>query len=121
MNTPVDYYSITISYNSNNIFDSSLINVPFDVDNGTVTVLKPTPGDVNRDGNINMKDLVLIQQLINHWDVHIDERAADVNDDGEINMPNLLSISFLSVFDSLSKALINFSFRCNLKNQSSVV
>ena len=90
LNTPVDYYSITISYNSNNIFDSSLINVPFDVDNGTVTVLKPTPGDVNRDGNINMKDLVLIQQLINHWNVHIDERAADVNDDGEINMKDLV-------------------------------
>ena len=90
LNTPVDYYSITISYNSNNIFDSSLINVPFDVDNGTVTVLKPTPGDVNRDGNINMKDLVLIQQLINHWNAHIDERAADVNDDGEINMKDLV-------------------------------
>ena len=90
MSTPIDDYPITISYNANNIFDSSLINVPFDIGNGTVTVLKPTPGDVNRDGNINMKDLVLIQQFINHWDVSIVESAADVNDDGEINMKDLV-------------------------------
>ena len=55
-----------------------------------VEVLKPTPGDVNRDGAINMKDLVLIQQLINHWDVDIVERAADVNDDGDIDMIDLV-------------------------------
>ena len=90
LSTPIDDYPITISYNANNIFDSSLINVPFDIGNGTVTVLKPTPGDVNRDGNINMKDLVLIQQFINHWDVSIVESAADVNDDGEINMKDLV-------------------------------
>ena len=49
LSTPVDDYPITISYNANNIFDSSLINVPFDIENGVVTALKPTPGDVNRD------------------------------------------------------------------------
>ena len=90
LSTPVDDYPITISYNANNIFDSSLINVPFDIENGVVTALKPTPGDVNRDGNINMKDLVLIQQFINHWEVNIVESAADVNDDGEINMKDLV-------------------------------
>ena len=37
-----------------------------------------------------MKDLVLIQQLINRWDVQIVESAADVNDDGEINMKDLV-------------------------------
>ena len=37
------------------------------------------------------------------------------------HIPYLLLISFLSVLDSLPKALINFSFCCNLKNQSSVV
>lgn len=36
------------------------------------------------------KDLVLIQQLINRWDVQIVESAADVTDDGEINMKDLV-------------------------------
>ena len=90
LNTPVQDYPITVTYKPNNVFDSALINVPLDIDNGTVEVLKPTPGDVNRDGAINMKDLVLIQQLINHWDVDIVERAADVNDDGDIDMKDLV-------------------------------
>ena len=90
LDTPVDEYPIYISYNANNVFDSELVNVPLVIDEGIVNVLKPTPGDVNRDGNINMKDLVLIQQFINHWEVNIVESAADVNDDGEINMKDLV-------------------------------
>lgn len=43
--------------------------MPFDVDNGTVMVLKPIPVDVNDDGEINMKDLVLLQRYINGWEV----------------------------------------------------
>ncbi|MDD6708541.1 MAG: leucine-rich repeat protein [Ruminococcus sp.] len=83
-------YTVRVTYKADNIVDSTLDNIPFDIENGTVTVNKPTPGDVNRDGAINMKDLVLIQQLINNWNVHIVERAADVNDDGDINMKDLV-------------------------------
>ena len=90
IDVPLADYPITVTYNAENVFDSAFVNVPLDIDNSTVSVLKPTPGDVNRDGNINMKDLVLIQQLINRWDVQIVESAADVNDDGEINMKDLV-------------------------------
>ena len=95
VNTPIQDYPITVTYRPNNVIDESFISVPFDIDNGTIKVekLKPadsTPGDVNRDGKINMKDLVLIQQHINQWDVDIDESAADVYDDGEIDMKDLV-------------------------------
>ena len=90
IDVPLADYPITVTYNAENVFDSAFVNVPLDIENGTVSVLKPTPGDVNRDGNINMKDLVLIQQLINRWDVQIVESAADVTDDGEINMKDLV-------------------------------
>ena len=90
IDVPLADYPITVTYNAENVFDSAFVNVPLDIDNSTVSVLKPTPGDVNRDGNINMKDLVLIQQLINRWDVQIVESAADVTDDGEINMKDLV-------------------------------
>ncbi len=46
-------------------------------------------GDVNGDGDINNRDLALLQQYINGWDVEIDEVAADVNDDSDINNRDL--------------------------------
>ncbi len=44
-----------------------------------------TPGDVNEDETINNKDLALIMQNINGWDVEINTDAADVVRDGKIN------------------------------------
>ena len=46
-------------------------------------------GDINGDGDVNNRDLALLQQFINGWDVEIDEVAADVNDDGDINNRDL--------------------------------
>lgn len=42
-------------------------------------------GDVNADGKINNKDLGLLMQYLNNWDVTISESEADVNNDGKIN------------------------------------
>lgn len=42
-------------------------------------------GDVNDDGRINNKDLVLLQRYLNGWDFEINCNAADVNDDGLLN------------------------------------
>ena len=48
----------------------------------------PTPpvvrGDANGDGTVNNRDVALLQQYINGWDVTVDE-AADANGDGEVN------------------------------------
>ena len=42
-------------------------------------------GDANGDGSINNRDVALLQQYINKWDVELDEVAADANGDGAIN------------------------------------
>ncbi len=42
-------------------------------------------GDINDDGAINNKDLGLLMQYINGWNVTVNEDAADVNADGAIN------------------------------------
>lgn len=48
-----------------------------------------TPGDLNGDGKINVRDLGVLQQFINGWDVPINTAAADVNGDGKTNVRDL--------------------------------
>ena len=46
-------------------------------------------GDLNGDGSINNRDMALLQQYINKWDVTLDVDAMDVNDDGAVNNRDL--------------------------------
>ncbi len=46
-------------------------------------------GDINNDGKVNNKDLGLLQQHLNEWDVEVNTTAADVNDDSKINNKDL--------------------------------
>ena len=46
-------------------------------------------GDANGDGVINNRDLALMQQYINRWEVSVDEEACDVNADGTVNNRDL--------------------------------
>ena len=46
-------------------------------------------GDVNEDGNVNNRDLAMLQQHLNGWDVTIHTVAADVNEDGNVNNRDL--------------------------------
>lgn len=50
-----------------------------------------TPGDVNDDGSINMKDVLLIRQSLVGI-AEVDNGVADVNGDGEVNMKDVLMI-----------------------------
>ena len=52
-------------------------------------VATATPGDANGDGAVNNRDLALMQQYINKWDVTINTDAADVNKDGAVNNRDL--------------------------------
>lgn len=42
-------------------------------------------GDINDDGSINNKDLGLLMQYLNNWDVEVNKDAADVNCDNTVN------------------------------------
>ena len=44
------------------------------------------PGDLNDDGEVNVRDYGLLQQYLNDWDVTINLAAADVNGDDEVNV-----------------------------------
>ena len=46
-------------------------------------------GDVNGDGRINNRDLGLLQQYLNDWDVTVDVVSADVTADNRVNNRDL--------------------------------
>ena len=46
-------------------------------------------GDGNGDGKINVRDLGLLQQKLNGWDVTIADGAMDLNGDGKVNIRDL--------------------------------
>ncbi len=80
---------ISVSYDPNDVFDMSLNNVKFECIPGTVTIENITYGDINSDGKINIRDLGLLQNYLNKWDVTANLKAADVNADGNVNMRDL--------------------------------
>lgn len=93
-------YEISLTYEENNVFNSAYNNIVFDIDNGGITVCDSVPGDVNRDTIVNMKDLVLLQQYLNDWNVSINEAAANVNGDATINMKDLVLLQqYLNEWD----------------------
>ncbi len=48
-----------------------------------------TPGDANGDGKVNNRDLGLLQQYLNDWNVEVILEAADLNGDGKVNNRDL--------------------------------
>ncbi len=50
------------------------------------------PGDLNGDGNLNNRDLALMQKHLNEWDVVVVEAALDVNGDGKVNNRDLAAL-----------------------------
>ena len=55
-----------------------------------VKIASAIPGDVNGDGVINLKDLVLLQRFLNKWDVKIDLFGADCDGSGKINLKDFV-------------------------------
>ena len=77
----VTYTDGIVKFLSREIVDS----IPDDVD--MITPL--SSGDADGDGKVNVRDLGLIQQHLNSWNVAIHESACDVNNDGKINVRDL--------------------------------
>jgi len=85
-------YPITVTYDFDDIFNLSGDSVNFDIENGMIIINEFLSGDVNNDGKINMRDVVLLQQVINGWNVKYNKDAADFNNDGKINMRDIVAL-----------------------------
>ena len=96
----VDMIEITVSYDQEDVFDSEFDSVVFETNSGFITVIDVEIGDVNGDGKINNKDLGLLMQYLNSWDVELYLDAADVNGDGKVNNKDLgLLMQYLNSWD----------------------
>lgn len=88
-----DAYNIQIVSNRGDFLDKYLNEYVLSAQS-TVTAVDYTPGDVNDDGAINMRDIVEISRYIvdgcqydpNGYAVRVNENAANVNGDSSINM-----------------------------------
>jgi len=84
-------YAISASIRS--VYDQDLNDVNVIIENGTVEVTDFMFGDVNDDGLVEIKDIVLLRRYITGgYGVTINERAADVNHDGNIMVSDLVLI-----------------------------
>ena len=72
-------------------YDNNLNYVEATTESGSITALDFTPGDLNGDGKINIKDVVLIRRyIIGDYDTKINENASNVDDDGKVNSADVI-------------------------------
>ena len=61
--------TITITYDPEDVYDENYDNVAFAVEEGIISIIEYIPGDVNGDGTVNNKDMGILRQYLNGWDV----------------------------------------------------
>lgn len=85
---------ISISYDADNVFDSSFNNINFGTSSGRITVNKPISGDVNKDGSVTIQDATVLQQYLANIVNFDDEQlsVADTNGDGNISIADATQI-----------------------------
>ena len=52
-----------------------------------------TPGDINGDGEVNIKDLICLAQYHAHWDLIVIAEALDPNGDGVLNVKDVIHLA----------------------------
>lgn len=77
--------TISVTYDAEDIYDADESNVNFFCDDGVITFIDYTPGDINGDGVVNTKDTTRLMRYLADWDVEVNEAALDVNGDGVVN------------------------------------
>lgn len=88
-----DEYNITMSYNDGDILDANLNSLDVELVNGSVGVVDFLPGDLDGDGLINTKDIVLLRRdIAGGYDITVNSDAGDVNNDGKKNTKDIILV-----------------------------
>ena len=86
------YADIVISFDEDDIFDTSETNVESEAESGKISFASHTPGDVTGDGSVNNKDLTRLMKYIAGENVEFVEDALDINGDGVVNNKDLMRL-----------------------------
>ena len=78
--------TISLTYDLVDVYNTVWESVYFYPISGTVQLMAVEIGDVNDDGQINTRDLGLLQRYLNGWDVEIALDACDIDANGKINV-----------------------------------
>ena len=89
----VGHYDITLEYDPDDVFNNENQNIEFMAVSGGVDVDAYVPGDLDGNGKVQTKDLILLKRFIAGWNVTCNELAADVNRDGKTNMKDVVLLS----------------------------
>ena len=89
-------YSININNDTTMFTNSKLEDIKYSYEAGNITVSDVKMGDINKDGVINGKDVVLLRQYVAGWPTAVLDSsqmaAADVTGDGVINGKDIVKI-----------------------------
>jgi len=89
-NAEVGAVPVTITYDQSSTFDFDLNDAEFDLVSGSVEITNNVPGDANKDGSIDLKDVVLIRRWIaGGFNAVICEANADVNGDNVVDLKDV--------------------------------
>lgn len=85
---------VTLTVDEDSTYDVDLQNAACAVTNGAVTVTTRIAGDVNGNGSVDLKDVVVLRRfLAGGWNVTIDADNADVDGDGLVTLKDSTRIS----------------------------
>lgn len=86
-------YSINMSYKKGDILDADLNSVDVKLVNGSVGVVDFLPGDLDGDGIVNTKDIVLLRRdIAGGYDQKVNSAAGDVDNNGERNTRDIILV-----------------------------
>lgn len=88
--------SVAIDKENGGICNRFEEDVDFDIVSGKINILKTphTPGDINGDKLVNLKDLVILAQYVAEWKgLTIKESALDVNGDNDVTLSDVTHLA----------------------------
>lgn len=91
---------VKVTYIKGDVVDGEDNDVILDITDGSVRAISYIPGDVNGDGRVNTRDLVMLRQYISDgctvnpqgYNANVVTDACDVNGDGRINTRDLVRL-----------------------------